>query len=56
MTSIQKKINTKHINQVADKSSYLTTLLSIRGEWFNVNDYKKVKKEIYKRFKNNLTA
>jgi len=45
----QKRIIAEPVETQLDKSVYLDSLLSIKGSWFDIDDYKKVRSEIEDR-------
>jgi SpoVT / AbrB like domain. len=47
----QKRIIAEPIEKVVDKSSYLKTLSTIKGVWFDIKDYKQMRKETKNRLK-----
>lgn len=47
----QKRIIAEPVEKVLDKSKYLKTLLTMKTDWFDIKDYKKMRKEVDDRFK-----
>jgi bifunctional DNA-binding transcriptional regulator/antitoxin component of YhaV-PrlF toxin-antitoxin module len=49
----QKRIIAEPVEKTVDKSNYLDSLLAIKGDWFDINDYDKMKKDLVKRLAKN---
>lgn len=49
----QKRIIAEPVEKDEDKSDYLDSLLSIKGDWFGADDYAKMRKSIKLRLSKN---
>lgn len=49
----QNRIVAEPITKTTSKSDYLNSLLTIKGDWIDENDYKEVRKKINKRLSKN---
>ena len=48
----KKRIIAEPVEARLDKSTYLDSLLSVKGNWFDIKDYKEMRREINSRLKN----
>lgn len=48
----QNRIIAEPVDREKDTSDYLDTLLSISGNWFDIKDYKRMRKDLSNRLEN----